>query len=167
MRRASNCVSPRAHGNFSRCGLTTTRQRCFARPTLSSAVRKCRSCCHCGKDNRSQTAVAVVRAMKRRAQQFLPPLLAELASMHGLTYKKVRVTGARSKWGSCTSAGTINLSCYLMLLPPHLMDYVLLHELAHTREMNHGQQFYALLNSMTDGMALQLRSQLRAFRTSF
>mgnify|MGYP004552022991 FL=1 len=112
-------------------------------------------------------SAAVVRAMKRRAQQFLPPLLAELASMHGLTYKKVRVTGARSKWGSCTSAGTINLSCYLMLLPPHLMDYVLLHELAHTREMNHGQQFYALLNSMTDGMALQLRSQLRAFRTSF
>ena len=69
-------------------------------------------------------SAAVVRAMKRRAQQFLPPLLAELASMHGLTYKKVRVTGARSKWGSCTSAGTINLSCYLMLLPPHLMDYV-------------------------------------------
>ena len=109
----------------------------------------------------------IVRAMKRQAEQFLPPLLAEHAARWGMTYKRVRITGARLKWGSCTSGGTISLSCYLMLLPPHLMDYVLLHELAHTREMNHGPQFYALLNSMTDGMALQLRSQLRSFRTSF
>ena len=112
-------------------------------------------------------SAAIVRAMKRQAQLFLPPLLAELAAIHRMTYRKVRITGARSKWGSCSSAGTISLSCYLMLLPPHLMDYVMLHELAHTREMNHGPQFYALLNSMTDDMALQLRAQLRSYRTSF
>ena len=112
-------------------------------------------------------SAAIVRAMKRRAAEFLPPLLAEHARLNGLTYRRVRITGARSKWGSCSSTGTISLSCYLMLLPPHLMDYVLLHELAHTREMNHGPQFYALLNSMTDGLALQLRDQLRHFRTAF
>lgn len=109
----------------------------------------------------------IVRAMKRQAELFLPPLLAEYASRYGLTYKRVRITGARSRWGSCSSGGTICLSCYLMLLPPNLMDYVMLHELAHTREMNHGPQFYAVLNSMTDGMALQLRSQLRSFRMPF
>ena len=111
--------------------------------------------------------MAIVRALKRRAEQFLPPLLAELAERYGMKYRKVRITGARTRWGSCTSTGTISLSCYLMLVPPHLMDYVMLHELAHTREMNHGPGFWALLDSMTEGCAHQLREQLRNYKTSF
>ena len=51
-----------------------------------------------------------------------------------------------------------------MLLPPHLMDYVLLHELAHLKEMNHGTDFWRLLDSMTNGQAKQLRKELRAFK---
>ena len=108
---------------------------------------------------------AIIRAMKKRAQFCLPPLLAMWAQRFGLSYKKVRINGACSRWGSCSSAGTISLSCYLMLLPPHLMDYVILHELAHTKEMNHGPAFWALLNQYTDGCALQLRKELRAYHT--
>ena len=78
-----------------------------------------------------------------------------MAERFGLTYRKVRITGARSRWGSCTSAKTISLSCYLMLVPSHLIDYVILHELAHTREMNHGPRFWELLDSMTAGQALR------------
>ena len=51
-----------------------------------------------------------------------------------------------------------------MLLPAHLMDYVVLHELAHTREMNHGPRFWELLDRMTEGRALALRKELRAYR---
>ena len=54
-----------------------------------------------------------------------------------------------------------------MLLPPHLMDYVLLHELSHTKEMNHGPRFWELLDSLTEGKALSLRAELRNYRTAF
>ena len=105
--------------------------------------------------------------MKKVAAEFLPPLLSVWAERFGLTYRKVRITAARSRWGSCTSAKTISLSCYLMLVPSHLIDYVILHELAHTREMNHGPRFWELLDSMTGGRARALRAELRRFNTDF
>jgi predicted metal-dependent hydrolase len=110
---------------------------------------------------------AIVRAMKKSAQAYLPPLLEELASHYGFHYKKVKITGSKSRWGSCSATGNINLSCYLMLLPPHLMDYVLLHELTHTKEMNHGPKFWEILNELTEGKARSLRSELKNFRTTF
>ncbi|WP_373802195.1 M48 metallopeptidase family protein, partial [Bacteroides heparinolyticus] len=63
--------------------------------------------------------------------------------------------------------GNINLSYYLVLLPKHLIDYVLLHELAHTREMNHGERFWALLDKLTEGKAEALRMELKQYRTEF
>ena len=110
---------------------------------------------------------AIVRALKKAAQAYLPPLLSELAEHYGFKYKKVKITGSKSCWGSCSATGSINLSCYLMLLPPHLMDYVLLHELTHTREMNHGPKFWEILDDLTEGRAKTLRAELRGFRTSF
>ena len=110
---------------------------------------------------------AIIRALKKSAQTYLPPLLNELANHYGFKYKKVKITGSKSRWGSCSATGSINLSCYLMLLPPHLMDYVLLHELTHTKEMNHGPKFWEILNDLTEGKAKTLRAELRQFRTSF
>ena len=110
---------------------------------------------------------AIIRALKKSAQTYLPPLLNELAEHYGFRYKKVKITGSKSRWGSCSAIGSINLSCYLMLLPPHLMDYVLLHELTHTKEMNHGPKFWEILNDLTEGKAKTLRAELKKFRTSF
>ena len=110
---------------------------------------------------------AIIRALKKSAQTYLPPLLSELAEHYGFKYKKVKITGSKSRWGSCSATGSINLSCYLMLLPPHLMDYVLLHELTHTKEMNHGPQFWEILNDLTEGRAKTLRAELKNFHTSF
>ena len=110
---------------------------------------------------------AIIRALKKSAQAYLPPLLNELAEHYGFKHKRVKITGSKSRWGSCSATGSINLSCYLMLLPPHLMDYVLLHELTHTREMNHGPKFWEILNELTEGRAHTLRTELRQFRTSF
>ena len=109
----------------------------------------------------------IVRALKKSAQTYLPPLLEELALRYDFKYKRVKITGSKSRWGSCSAIGSINLSCYLMLLPPHLMDYVLLHELTHTREMNHGPKFWEILNDLTEGKAKTLRAELKNFRTSF
>lgn len=110
---------------------------------------------------------AIVRAMKKTAEAYLPPLLDAWSERFELPYRKVRITGARSRWGSCSATRSISLSCYLMLLPARLMDYVMLHELAHTREMNHGPRFWELLDKMTEGQALRLRKELRAYHTSF
>ena len=110
---------------------------------------------------------AIIRAMKKNAQEYLPPLLSALSEQYHLPFKRVKITGSKGRWGSCSGTGSINLSCYLMLLPPHLMDYVLLHELSHTKEMNHGPRFWELLDSMTGGRARALRAELRRFNTDF
>ena len=110
---------------------------------------------------------AIVRALKKRAEEYLLPLLQTLADQYHFTYRKVRIKAVKSRWGSCSTAGSINLSCYLLLLPPHLMDYVLLHELCHTKEMNHGPKFWELLDDVTSGMARALRKELRHYRAGF
>lgn len=118
---------------------------------------------------RVQTLVknAVMRAMRKKAEEYLPPLVQYWSSLFDLPYNKVTISKARSRWGSCSSKQDISLSFYLMLLPAHLMDYVILHELAHTREMNHGPKFWELLNQLTDGKALALRKELRMHRPVF
>ena len=144
----------------------------FSRFTLRMDEECITICCPPNTDF-SQKAVqellrnAIIRALKKSAEAYLPPLLSELATLYGFKYKKVKITGSKSRWGSCSAIGSINLSCYLMLLPSHLMDYVLLHELTHTREMNHGPKFWEILNDLTEGKARSLRAELRGFRTSF
>ena len=108
----------------------------------------------------------VQEALRRNAKIILPPRLYQLSLQHGLTYRSVKINSSTGRWGSCSSSGNINLSCFLMLLPRHLIDYVLLHELAHTREMNHGDVFWALLDRLTEGKALQLRSELKQHRAA-
>lgn len=119
--------------------------------------------------DRVQTLVknAVMRAMRKKAEEYLPPLVQYWSSLFDLPYNKVTISKARSRWGSCSSKRDISLSFYLMLLPAHLMDYVILHDLAHTREMNHGPEFWELLNQLTDGKALALRKELRMHRPVF
>ena len=119
--------------------------------------------------DRVQTLVknAVMRAMRKKAEEYLPPLVQYWSSLFDLPYNKVTISKALSRWGSCSSKRDISLSFYLMLLPAHLMDYVILHELAHTREMNHGPKFWELLNQLTDGKALALRKELRMHRPVF
>ncbi|MEX2575699.1 MAG: SprT family zinc-dependent metalloprotease, partial [Halofilum sp. (in: g-proteobacteria)] len=83
--------------------------------------------------------------LKRRAREFLPQRLSVLASQHGLEYRRVAVRGQRTRWGSCSGRGTISLNYKLLFLPPALVDHVLLHELAHTRHLNHSPRFWRLL----------------------
>ena len=109
----------------------------------------------------------IEEALRRNAKIILPPRLYMLAQRHGLQYKEVKIHGSNSRWGSCSARGSINLSYYLVLLPQHLIDYVLLHELAHTREMNHSPRFWALLDTLTDGRSAALRAELKTHRTGF
>lgn len=90
----------------------------------------------------------IAKLLKSDAEQQLPNRLKELAKKYNFSYHFGKINTAKHRWGSCSSTKTINLSCFLLLLPPELVDFVLVHELCHTREMNHGERFKALMKSI-------------------
>lgn len=65
-----------------------------------------------------------------------------LAKQHGFSFQKINITSARTRWGSCSSRGSINFSWRLVMAPPDVIDYVILHELVHTRAPNHSAVFW-------------------------
>ncbi len=76
------------------------------------------------------------------ARRVIADRLEELAGQHGFTYAKVFVRNQKTRWGSCSAKNNINLNVHLIRLPSALRDYVILHELVHTRIKNHSPQFW-------------------------
>jgi predicted metal-dependent hydrolase len=103
----------------------------------------------------------LIKALRYEAKHVIPSRLNELAELHGFTFTELRIKNIRSRWGSCSSKKNINISLYIMLLQQELIDYVLLHELCHTVEMNHGKRFWALMNKVTDGKAQSYRKRVK------
>ncbi len=113
-------------------------------------------------DPKAQIAArkGAVRAMKKEAEQLLPQRLKEFAEKYDFSYKSVVIKRLSTRWGTCDSQKNIALNCYLMQLPWHLIDYVLLHELVHTRVMAHGAGFWKELGNYVPNLA-SVRKEIR------
>ena len=94
-------------------------------------------------DDADQVSLALQRWLKLKAKEQLPPMLEKLAEQFDYRYQKLTIRLQKSRWGSCSCAGNISLNAKLLLLPPHLCRYVMLHELAHLKHLNHSSQFWA------------------------
>ena len=129
--------------------------------------------CTTGTDYTTERTQKVLRqgvktAMKHCAGVILPPRLEALAKKHGFRYSRCTVRDVQSRWGSCTSHGSINLNIRLSMLPDRLIDYVLLHELCHTVEMNHSERFWALMDKCTaPEKSKALRAELKKIKILF
>jgi predicted metal-dependent hydrolase len=106
---------------------------------------------------------ACTRALRLQALQFLPKRLHDIALREGYSIGTITIKQLRGKWGSCDTHKNIILNMFLMELPDELIDYVLLHELAHTRQMNHGPDFWQEFETHLPH-AKELRRQIRQYQ---
>lgn len=108
-------------------------------------------------------AKARIEELRRAAKADLPARIERIAAQTGLKYAKLTIRASRTKWGSCSGRNHISLSLFLMTLPEHLRDYVIVHELCHTVHHNHSPRFHALVDQLVGGREKPLNRELRGF----
>lgn len=86
---------------------------------------------------------AQLRDLKRRASVVIPERVQYFAPLVGVDYGRITIRSQKTRWGSCSSSGNLNFNCLLLLAPPEVLDYVVVHELCHRKEMNHSPRFWA------------------------
>ena len=84
-----------------------------------------------------------IRKLADEALRVIPARVAHYAPLVGVRYGRITIRNQRTRWGSCSSKGNLNFNCLLMLAPPEVLDYVVVHELCHRKEMNHSPRFRA------------------------
>lgn len=101
--------------------------------------------------------------LRLEAHRVIPPMVERIASRFGFTYNSLRISSARTRWGSCSSNNNISISLYVMLLPEHLREFIILHELCHTRHHNHSAAFHATLRILTQGRESKYNAELKRY----
>ena len=86
---------------------------------------------------------AEIKALGQLALERIPPRVQAWAARVGVSYGRITIRSQRTRWGSCSSKGNLNFNCLLMCCPDAVVDYVIVHELCHRKEMNHSPRFWA------------------------
>lgn len=87
----------------------------------------------------------ILQWCKQKAKPLFHSMLQETAEEFGFHYNRLSIRAQKTRWGSCSSSKNINLNCKLLFMPTEIVRYVMIHELCHTIEMNHSQQFWSLV----------------------
>ena len=102
-------------------------------------------------------------AYREQARELVTERMAYFNHFYNFSYGSVRIGNQRSRWGSCSAKKNLNFNYKIVFLPPHLQDYVIVHELAHLRELNHSPRFWALVASVVPDWRAH-RRELRGMR---
>jgi predicted metal-dependent hydrolase len=97
------------------------------------------------RETRADYRDPVLSHLRRLAERELPVRTRELAGLHNIKIGRVTVRAQKTRWGSCSARGTISLNWRLVLAPPQVVDYLIIHELMHRREMNHSKRYWTLV----------------------
>ncbi|CDK39487.1 M48 family metallopeptidase [Halorubrum sp. AJ67] len=94
-----------------------------------------------------QTSIqrALETLYRRKAREYFEDRADQLADEMGVEYDRIEIRNQRTKWGSCSTTGTLGLNWRLMMAPPDVVEYILIHELAHLREQNHTDDFWSIV----------------------
>jgi predicted metal-dependent hydrolase len=96
---------------------------------------------------KNEPDAALEKNLRAQAKGILPGRVAYYAGRMGVAPGQIKITGAKTRWGSCSAKGNLNFSWRLMLAGEREIDYVVVHELAHLREMNHSPRFWAVVEA--------------------
>lgn len=143
--------------------LPTSRAESFLRANSDKIIKKLAKLSTCNKATLPTDPIEIEK-LRKQAKTQLTAELHQLATQHHLTVNKVTIKNNKTNWGSCSTKGNINLNIRLMLLPPHLRQYIMLHELAHLKHLNHSPEFHTYLNALCNGHEKALSQELRTWK---
>ena len=93
----------------------------------------------------AQVSGEELQMLTTAAKREIPGIVERYAKIMGVDYGRITIRHQKTRWGSCSSKGNLNFNCYLMLAPQEVLEYVVVHELAHRKEMNHSKAFWKIV----------------------
>ena len=116
------------------------------RPKQEEALAFISSLLGTQKSTDSKPVTPEILELTTKAKEELPAIVKKYADLMGVTYNRITIRHQKTRWGSCTKTGNLSFNCLIMKMPENVRDYVIIHELAHRKELNHNINFWTIVN---------------------